>query len=54
MNPVHLGHIDIMNSAKTKLEAEGYTVLGGWVSASHEKYVKPKAKSFGQHYMEST
>lgn len=43
--PIHKGHIDIMERAKKAMETDfGYSVLGGWVSPSHDLYVGPKMK----------
>jgi len=44
MNPVHHGHVAMMNSAKEVLQQEhGITVLAGFISPSHDMYVGPKA-----------
>jgi NAD+ synthetase len=42
MCPVHPGHIEMMERAKTELEARGATVLGGYLSPSHDEYLKLK------------
>ena len=40
-----LGHVDMVVRAKASLESEyGFTVLAGWISPSHDTYVKPKCK----------
>ena len=54
MNPVHLGHLDMMNSAKNHLEAQGFAVIGGFISASHDTYVEPKCQNLGQAFMPAT
>lgn len=45
MNPLHRGHLQLLHQAKVRLEAEGFGVLGAWLSPSHDGYVQPKAKS---------
>lgn len=45
MNPPHLGHVEMMKSAKQVLDASGWAVLGAWLSPSHDKYVLPKCQS---------
>jgi len=47
MNPPHQGHLQMLHQAKARLEAEGFAVLAGWMSPSHDGYVQPKAKSLG-------
>ena len=42
MNPCHKGHLSMMELAKENVEAEGWTVIGGILSPSHDKYVQPK------------
>ena len=46
MNPVHLGHISLIDHAVNKLTREGYGVIGAWLSPSHDLYLQPKAKKF--------
>lgn len=45
MNPVHKGHLQMIHQARERLEAEGYSVVGAWLSPSHDGYVQPKAAS---------
>jgi hypothetical protein len=46
LNPIHNGHIDILERAKRFLESEhGYLVVGGFISPSHDLYVGPKCKN---------
>ncbi len=40
--PVHEGHIAMMSAAWKRLSREGYAVLGGYFSSSHDTYVKGK------------
>ena len=40
--PLHQGHFDMMELAKKELEKEGYDVVGGYFSPSHEDYVSTK------------
>merc|ERR1719502_798864 len=47
MNPVHKGHAQMLHQARERLEKEGYSVIGAWLSPSHDSYVLPKAASFG-------
>ena len=44
MNPVHRGHVAMLHQAAARLELEGYAVLGGWLSPSHDAYLQPKAR----------
>lgn len=48
MNPVHVGHAELLRSAARRLEQEGYAVLGAFLSPTHDDYVQPKARSFGK------
>lgn len=41
-DPIHEGHIYMMDFAKKILEKNGYDVVGGYVSPSHESYVSTK------------
>jgi len=45
MSPPHRGHVDMQVRARRALETQGYAVLHGWVSPSHDLYVGPKARS---------
>ena len=47
MNPVHLGHVDLIYQSVLRLTKEGYTVIGAWLSPSHDLYVQPKARKNG-------
>jgi nicotinic acid mononucleotide adenylyltransferase len=40
--PVHEGHIAMMDAAWKRLSREGYAVLGGYFSSSHDSYVTRK------------
>lgn len=42
MDPVHQGHVDMMQMAKLRLERDGYEVLGGYICPSHDSYVSTK------------
>ncbi len=44
LNPVHVGHVQCLQHAKAALEKEGVTVCGGFLSPSHDSYVRPKMK----------
>ena len=41
-DPIHDGHIYMMEFAKEVLEKRGYNVIGGYLSPSHESYVSAK------------
>ena len=40
--PPHYGHIHMMEAAKTEAEKQGFQVVGGYISPSHDEYVKAK------------
>ena len=43
LNPAHRGHVDALRRARRCLETQGgYTVIGGFVSPSHDSYVQTK------------
>lgn len=55
-SPLHDGHIQMMEKAKTYLLSIGYNVIGGYFSFSHEQYVKTKKNqclSMVERYMEA-
>lgn len=41
-NPIHKGHIDMMEMARQALNDKGFNVIGGYISPSHDDYVKTK------------
>lgn len=43
-NPVHNGHLDMMEQGKLAVEANGGFVLGGYISPSHDLYVGSKLR----------
>lgn len=43
-NPIHNGHIDMMEQGKLAIEANGGYVLGGYISPSHDLYVSSKLR----------
>lgn len=43
-SPVHDGHISMLEQARLALEKLGRTVVGGYLSPSHDKYVSGKYK----------
>lgn len=45
MNPIHLGHVQLLHQAKERLDAEGFGVVGAWVSPSNDEYVQPKCRA---------
>lgn len=40
--PIHEGHLHMMTSAKQVLEQQGYDVIGGYFSLSHDEYIGTK------------
>eukprot|EP00043_Microstomoeca_roanoka_P005960 m.59141 g.59141 ORF g.59141 m.59141 type:complete len:266 (-) comp13207_c0_seq2:94-891(-) len=53
MNPIHIGHVEMMVAAKRRIEKAGYKVLHAWISPSHDLYVKPKARSLNAPWLSS-
>ena len=47
LNPPHLGHLAIMATARERLQQEGYTVVGGYLSPSHDLYLQGKRAASG-------
>ena len=47
MNPIHQGHIQMLECAKTTLEQEGWSVWTGFISPSHDLYLQGKTKGRG-------
>jgi flagellar biosynthesis GTPase FlhF len=45
MNPVHKGHLSLIDQSKLRLHKAGYEVVGAWLSPSHDLYLQPKAKN---------
>lgn len=41
-SPIHIGHLEMFKQAKEYLEAQGYQVVGGYISPKHNDYVKSK------------
>jgi nicotinic acid mononucleotide adenylyltransferase len=41
-NPVHDGHIQMMEDARKAVEEAGYTVVGGYLSPGHDGYINLK------------
>lgn len=41
-NPIHTGHIKVLEMIKSYLEAEGYEVLSGYIAPSSDNYVRGK------------
>ena len=44
-NPIHQGHVDMMEWARAYVEAQGHIVVGGYISASHDQYVRSTSSS---------
>lgn len=51
LNPIHLGHVAMMELAKERLERcdPPYSVVAGYISASNDLYVGPKMRRTGDH-----
>lgn len=45
LNPIHLGHIEQFERARAALDERGYATIGGFLSPSHDAYVRPKMSS---------
>jgi len=41
-SPIHNGHVGMMQKARETLEEQGYQVVGGYFSPSHDEYVSKK------------
>ncbi len=55
LNPFHNGHLDILERARRTVENQhGFTVLGGFISPSHELYVRGKCERQAQFYFPTT
>jgi hypothetical protein len=42
LNPVHIGHLNAMHRARAYLSLLGFHVLAGFLSPTHDNYVRPK------------
>lgn len=51
-SPIHIGHIQMMEEAKTALQAQ-YHVLGGYMSPSHDLYVSTKYAGTAAYHSEA-
>jgi nicotinic acid mononucleotide adenylyltransferase len=40
--PVHAGHLEMMERARTAVERAGYSVVGGYLSPGHDAYLRAK------------
>ena len=40
--PIHEGHTLILGQARAEVEKNGYTCIGGYISPSHDEYIKAK------------
>ena len=40
--PVHVGHLELMASARAAVEAAGFSVVGGYLSPGHDEYLRLK------------
>ena len=47
LNPVHVGHVASLVGARAALEKRGWKVVAGWLSPSHDSYVRPKMMRSG-------
>ena len=48
--PIHEGHIKMMEEAKNILIDDGYDVIGGYLSLSHDDYIKTKPFYISDEY----
>lgn len=48
--PIHDGHIQMMEEAKNVLTKDGYDVVGGYFSLSHEEYISKKPYYISNQY----
>lgn len=48
--PIHEGHVLMMESAKKELEKNGYNVIGGYLSLSHDDYISKKPYYYSSEY----
>lgn len=48
--PIHDGHIKMMEAAKKVLTANGYDVIGGYLSLSHDDYISTKPYYISDQY----
>jgi cytidyltransferase-like protein len=49
-DPIHKGHLYMMEEAKRVLEENGYNVVGGYFSPSHDVYVRTKPYNYRDNY----
>lgn len=47
MNPGHMGHVQVLQMCKTRLDEAGFGVLGAWLSPAENSEVRRKAKKSG-------
>lgn len=48
--PIHYGHIKMMEEAKKVLSEDGYDVIGGYLSLSHDDYISTKPYYISDQY----
>jgi nicotinic acid mononucleotide adenylyltransferase len=44
-NPIHDGHVEMMECAKRTIEENGYTCIGGFIAPDHDDYIQSKLGS---------
>lgn len=49
-NPIHEGHIEMMELAKKELEKRGFDVIGGYFSISHRDYINTKKDVYNNEF----
>lgn len=54
LNPIHNGHIKMMELARVSLQSRGYDVIGGFLSPSSDLYVSGKMKSIHQRLLRTS
>ena len=47
LNPIHRGHVAMMETARAHLEAQDIPVIGGLISPSNDRYLQPKYRRSG-------
>lgn len=54
MSPPHLGHLSVLEGARTCLQGKGLRVVGGFLSPTHDAYVKDKLNRAGYSHIPDT
>jgi len=54
LNPVHRGHVMMLDQAKAHLKSKGWYVAAGFLSPSHDLYVGPKCRRLKTPFLPAT